>query len=87
MKSYLQTYIKPNAIAVIELSIQASKNEEIMSAHVSVVGQYETLTIPVRVSVAHGSLEMIPSQIVLDDCFPVSPSFLFESEMDRESVI
>ncbi|KAL0273053.1 UNVERIFIED_CONTAM: hypothetical protein PYX00_005821 [Menopon gallinae] len=64
------TYIKPNAIAVIELSIHASKNEEIMSAHVSVVGQYETLTIPVRVSVAHGSLEMIPRQIVLDDCFP-----------------
>lgn len=69
---YFQTKIKPNDIIVLELVIQASKSEEIMTAQVTVVSQYEKLVIPIRISVAHGTLEMVPNQIVLDDCFPVS---------------
>ena len=64
-------------MVVVELFIQASKNEEIMTAQVSITSQYEKLIIPVKVSVAHGALEIIPNQILLDDCFPVSKLKLF----------
>lgn len=71
-KILFQTKISPNCIAVVEVLIQASNAEEIITAQLTVSSEYEKLTIPVRASVAHGSLKIIPGQVILHDCFPVS---------------
>lgn len=57
---------------VMEIVIRAPANEGIVLAQVTITSQYENLIIPMRVSVAHGRLEVVPRQIVLDDCFPVN---------------
>ncbi|KAK6637148.1 hypothetical protein RUM44_007562 [Polyplax serrata] len=64
------TKLNPNDIMVMEIVIRAPANEGIVLAQVTITSQYENLIIPMRVSVAHGRLEVVPRQIVLDDCFP-----------------
>lgn len=64
-----QTRIKPSEIAVVEVTVRAPSGEEILLADVTVIGQYEKLVVPIKVSVAHGTLTL--KQIVFEDCFPV----------------
>lgn len=64
------TKIKPNSIAVLEVGVHAPSSEEVISADITVVSQYENLVLPVKASVAHGTLEVVPKPIVIDECFP-----------------
>lgn len=61
----------------MEVGVNAPNAEQVIAADVTVVSQYENLVVPVKASVAHGTLEIVPKPVVIDDCFPVRTPLLF----------
>lgn len=68
----LQLVLMGGHYAVFRVSVTAPNTEGDIIAEVFVETQFEHVVIPVRMTVLHGNLEIVPESLVLDDCFPVS---------------
>lgn len=62
--------VKPKEVAILRLWIDAKKTESRIWGDISVVTQFEELSIPVHFQIAPGKLDIGPDRLVFDQCFP-----------------
>lgn len=64
------TNIKSGKYAVFRILADTFKREGTINFQVNIISKYESVSLPVRLKVSKGSLEIGPDKLVFDECFP-----------------
>lgn len=66
------SYIKSGLYAVFRILVDTRRKEGVVNFQVNIQTKFETVSVPVRMKVSNGNLEIGPDRLVFDECFPVS---------------